>query len=140
MGAPLYVHLNGLNVSNDIPHSIIQLQRGTPASEAIDKDNNQPHIVHFKNEDDEDGLMQQYFICVEQQLMMESSNLVSALFLCLAAHYIFNIQYHPKAKDVWEFIQENIANVSSKGTKRRNVTSCTHFSGILRMHSTEVEQ
>ncbi len=117
------------------------MQRGTPPSEAIDKGNNQPHIVHFKSEDDEDSLMQQYFICVEQQLMMESSNLVSALFLCLAAHYIFNIQYHPKAKDVWEFIQMNMAKVSSKGTKKRNVTSCTHFSGIIRMHSPEeVEQ
>lgn len=56
----------------------------------IDRLNSQPHIVHFKTEDDEDCLLQQYFICIEQQLMMESSNIVSAIFLCLAAHYIFN--------------------------------------------------
>lgn len=111
------------------------MQRGTPPSEAVDKQNNQPHIIHFKNEDDEDSLMQQYFICVEQQLMMESSNLISAIFLCLAAHYIFNIQYHPKAKDVWEFIQENVLDISSKGNKKRNATSSTHFSGIILMHS-----
>ena len=66
--------------------------------------------------------------------MLESSNLVSAIFLCLAAHYIFNIQYHPKAKDVWEFVQENVLNISSKGSKKRNATSSTHFSGIIRMH------
>ena len=64
--------------------------------------------------------------------MMESSNLISAIFLCLAAHYIFNIEYHTKAKDVWEFLQENVLKVSSKGHKKRNATSTT---GIIRMHS-----
>lgn len=58
-----------------------------------------------------------------------------AIFLCLAAHYVFNIEYHPKAKDVWEFIQENVLDISSKGNKKRNATSSTHFSGIKRMHS-----
>ena len=79
--------------------------------------------------------MQQYFICVEQQLMLESSNLTSAIFLCLAAHYIFNVQYHPKSKDVWEFIQENVAGISSKALKKRNATSSTHFSCIVRMYN-----
>lgn len=79
--------------------------------------------------------MQQYFICVEQQLMLESSTLISAIFLCLAAHYIFNVEYHLKCKDVWEFIQENVAGILSKGKKKRNATSSTHFNGIVRMHS-----
>lgn len=53
-------------------------QRGTTPTEAVDKTNNQPHIVCFQ--DDEEELAGQYFISVEQTLMMESSNLVAALF------------------------------------------------------------
>ena len=51
------------------------------ASEACEKENNQPHIVFFCDEDEDDeGMACQYFVCVEQQLMMESSNIVAAVF------------------------------------------------------------
>ena len=37
-------------------------------SEAPDKTNNQPHIVLFKDEEDDDNLLGQHFNAVEQQL------------------------------------------------------------------------
>ena len=62
------------------------LQRGTPPSEATDKTNNQPHIVVFS--DDNEDVTKQYFIAVEQDLMMETSTPLAALFFLFAAHYI----------------------------------------------------
>ena len=72
-------------------HYILILEHGTPLSEACEKENNQPHIVLFCDEDEDDeGMARKYFVCVEQELMMESSNIVAAVFFCIAGHYIFN--------------------------------------------------
>lgn len=74
------------------------IQRGTPPSEATEKNNNQPHIVLFSDDDsDDEDKLQQFFICVEQNLMLECSNITSAIFFCIGAHYIFNLNYHPKS-------------------------------------------
>ena len=71
------------------------LQHGTPPYEAMEKGSNQPHIILFSNQDDE-CLMKQYFICVEQELMLESSSITAAIFFGVAAHYVYNLSYHPK--------------------------------------------
>ena len=85
------------------------------ASEACEKENNQPHIVFFCDEDEDDeGMVRQYFVCVEQEFMMESSNIVAAVFFCIAGHYIFNLTYHRKTGDFWLFIQEKILGLLSK--------------------------
>jgi hypothetical protein len=60
--------------------------------EVMEKDNNQPHIVLLSDQDEDD--LDQFFICVEQNLMLECSNLISAIFFCIGAHYIFNLNYH----------------------------------------------
>lgn len=73
--------------------SIYCIQRGTPPAEAMEKNNNQPHIIMFS---DEDEPINQYFVAVEQKLMMESSCITAAIFFTVAAHYIFNLSYHPK--------------------------------------------
>lgn len=72
------------------------VQRGTPPAEATEKNNNQPHIIMFSDED-EDEPINQYFVSVEQNLIMESSSITAAIFFAVAAHYIFNLRYHPKA-------------------------------------------
>ena len=60
--------------------------------------NNQPHIILFSDEDYEDeDRLQQFFVCVEQTLILECSNIVAAIFFCIGAHYIFNLNYHPKS-------------------------------------------
>ena len=72
----------------------------------MEKGNNQPHMVLFFDEDDEDCLAEQHFISVQQGLIMETSTIVASVFFCIAAHYIFNLSYHTKTGDVWVFIQE----------------------------------
>lgn len=67
------------------------------------KTNYQPHLVKFQDEDDGEGLSQ-YFIAVEQKLILECSTLIAALFFGMSAHYIFNLEYHSKVKGVWLFL------------------------------------
>ena len=107
------------------------VQRGTTPSEAPDKTNNQPRIVLFQDEEDDDDLLRQYFIAVEQHLVMESSNLVAAGFYLLSAHYIFNVQYHPKAKELLSFLQEKVLCLSSSKYKR-SPAIVSHIGGISR--------
>ena len=62
-------------------YSYIFIQQcGTPANIPAEG-NSQPHIVVIRDEDDE---VYQYFIAVEQQLLFECSNVVSALSLILS--------------------------------------------------------
>ena len=65
---------------------------------------------------------------------METNNLLSAVFGCLAAYFIFNLSYHPKTGDFWVFVQEKIGNIPSKSYKKHPSTSC-HFAGITRFVS-----
>ena len=64
--------------------------------------------------------------------MLESSNLVSAIFLALAAHYVVNLQYHVKTGDMWLFLQERVLKVPSKPGTKRNPSTSSHFAGISR--------
>lgn len=98
--------------------------------------------------------MKQFFICVERNLMLECSNIVAAIFFCIGAHYIFNLNYHPKSGtiiigiglgdlvnmwyfftgDVWIFIQEKVLGIPSKSGMKRHPSSVSHFSGISRVY------
>ena len=106
----------------------------------MDKHNSQPHIVLFEADDDEEDIQGQYFISIELQIMMESSNLVTAIFNLLAAHYVLNLAYHPKVKDLLTFLQEEVLGVPSsddKGKAKQRLTalSSCHVSGITRYMS-----
>ncbi len=96
--------------------------------EAIEPAYTQPYIVHFM-ETDEDCL-QQYFISIERNLILEANNFTSAIFAAIAAHYVFNLSYHKKCNDFWVFFQENVLNLPAKGKK--SPSSSVHFSGIKR--------
>ena len=109
--------LNVLQSCNVFP------QRGTPPKEAIDKNNNFPHIVRFVDSDDD--IRTQYYIAVEQDLHMECKNMTSAIFLLLAMHYVFNIQYHPKIHDVLYFIQERVLGLTDNVRKSTQYLSFT---------------
>ena len=94
----------------------------------MDKQNNQPNIL-FLRDDDEDDPHHQLFIAVEQALMLESNNLVTAIFLGVVAHYL---EYHPKIRDFWLFLQGRVLNVPSKPGTKRHPSSSSHFAGIGR--------
>ena len=75
-----------------------------------------------------------FFVAVEQHLMLESPSIVSAIFFCIAAHYVFNLSYHSKTSDIWLFIQERIMKIPSKTRRTANPSSTAHGSGISRMY------
>ena len=60
-----------------------------------DKQNIQPYVVLIHDLDEEESdVCGQYFIAIEQTLMLENSNIFAAIFYVIAAHYSFNVQYH----------------------------------------------
>lgn len=79
----------------------------------MQKGNNQPLVVVIQHDEYE-----QYFIAVEQCLMMETTDAATAIFLMLGSHYIFNLNYHPKFNDAMTFIQEKLQRYPLKGTTR----------------------
>ena len=55
----------------------------------------------------------QYYIALEQTLILESTDITTALFLLLAAHYIFNLSNHTKVHELLRFLQEKAAEIPS---------------------------
>ena len=95
------------------------IQRGTPAHEAIDGSNNHPHIVKFI--DATGDLSPQFFVAVEQQLLLECKSLERAIFLMVATHYVFNIEYNLKVKDVFLFLEEKILGFLDTSVKKSSI-------------------
>ena len=95
------------------------MQRGTPAKEAVDATNNHPHIVRFL--DAAGDVLPTHFIAIEQELVLECRSLNSALFIMLATHYAFNIEYHPKIKDVLYFLQEKVLGYPDLKMKKSSI-------------------
>ena len=89
--------------------------------------NPQPYIVKFEDQMDDDVV--QYFIAVEGELILESKNLPSYIFNLIAAHYVFNLEYHLKSKDVLTFIQEKIVKLPSTANRKSPLT-VSHISGL----------
>ena len=62
-----------------------------------------------------------HFIAIEQHLLLECRNNKSALFLMIATHYVFNIEYCAKVKDVLYFIQEKVLGFSDNSFKKSSM-------------------
>ena len=85
-----------------LPHT----QRGTPAEEAVDAHNNQPHIVRFV--DSVGDIPPSHFIAIEQELLLECRSLDRALFLTVASHFSFQYGILSQSKDVLFYLQEKV--------------------------------
>lgn len=92
----------------------------------MQKGNNQPHVVVIQHDEYE-----QYFIAIEQTLMMQTTDMATAMFLMFGSHYIFNLHYHPKINDLMTFVQEKVAKIPSEGYhKLTSPVAITHIAGI----------
>ena len=91
--------------------NVMLMQRSTPTNEAIDQKNNQPHIVMLSDDDD---ITPSFYIAVEQELVVECADLLKALFMLLAVHYVFDISYNERVKDFFLFLQEKVMNISDE--------------------------
>ena len=74
-----------------------------------------------------------YFISIEQQLMLECSTLIAALFYCMEAHYIFSICPTTRnLKNSGHFIQQKTFNLPSNEL-RLSPSAASHFTEISRL-------
>lgn len=69
--------------------------------------NNHSHIIQIVDSLDSD-FSPQYFVAVEQSLLVECKSMKSAFYTVFVAHYIFNIEYHSRVKDFYFFVQESV--------------------------------
>ena len=99
------------------------LQRGSPGSEIVDSENNQPFIVKLFDADGD--ISSQYFIVIEQTMMIECNSVMSSLFTLFAVHYVFNIQYHSRLKDLFQFLEEKVVSIKSGAKKSAVYLSVT---------------
>lgn len=114
------------------------VQNDTPPSQAVEASNSQPHLVVFRHEE-----YDQYFVAVEQQLCMECTDLSMALFLLLAAHYIFNLSYHTKTTELMKFLQEKVAGIDSatKSVKKlKSPVATQHVNAIATEYKTLLDR
>ena len=65
--------------------------------------------------------------------MLESKSLPAAVFLCLAAHYVFNLSYHKKTVEFWQFVEKMAGVEKSAHVQKHTPTVSTHTSGISRI-------
>ena len=101
-------------------------------TEVCDTSNNHPHIVLMRDlDEDNEDVCGQFFVAVEQSVMLECSNIFATIFYLIAAHYMFNIEYHAKVNYPLLFLQENVLGLPSKSIKH-TPTALSHFTSIPR--------
>ena len=86
-------------------------------------DINHPHIIRYIDADDE--VSTYYVIAVEKQALLQSSSLLTAVFLLFGVHYVFNLEYYSKVKDFYLFLQNkffDIKDATPFSTNYINVT------------------
>ena len=57
-----------------------------------------------------------YIVAVEKQALLQCSNLVGAVYALFSIHYVFNIEYHPRVKDFYFFIQNKCFQIEDNST------------------------
>ena len=72
-------------------------------------------------------------MCIEGELVLESNEIETAIFILLAVYYVFNLTYQEKASDFFVFIQEKIAKISSVTKKSKASVVGIHVSGLCRV-------
>ena len=63
----------------------------------------------------------QYAIAIEKQTILTCCHLQSAIFALFAVHYVFDIEYHPKAKDFYLLVEEKMFGIKGGGVTPRTV-------------------
>ena len=63
----------------------------------------------------------QYFLAIEQELLIECKCMSNAIFTMLAVHFVFNIEYNHQVKDVLYFLQDKVLGFPDPGFKKSSV-------------------
>ena len=67
--------------------------------------------------DVDDPRSNHYYIMIEQELFQESRSFNQSLYLLLAVHYVFNLEYNSSAYGALCFLQEFVLNLKDKKVK-----------------------
>ena len=73
---------------------------------------NQPQIICYIDADDE--ITAQYIVVVEKQTFCQCATLLGAVYTLFSLHYVFNIEYHPRVKDFYLFVQNKCFCIEDK--------------------------
>ena len=87
-------------------HVTILLQNSTSTNEYLDELNSFPYIVRMYDGDSE--VVSTYVVVVEQDTLTKCRDLTTSPYVTFSAHYIFNISYQTRLKELFRFIQEVI--------------------------------
>ena len=87
----------------------------------MDKTNNCPHILSFIDSDSD--IQAQYFVAIEQQTLIECRSIHSAIFTLLAVHFVFNLEYNPRVKDVLHFLHQDVMGFSNSTYRKSAIFS-----------------
>ena len=66
-----------------------------------------------------------YYIMIEQELTQETHSFAEAVFLLLAVHYVFNLEYNSAVYDMLLFLQEFICKIKDQQVKRHSAVYTT---------------
>ena len=95
---------------------------------------NAPRIVAFTMAD-----KVQYFIGVEQAILVEVGDLTAALYMWFAAFYIFNLEYDKNAKSFGWFFQDVILGLPDSNRRAASyVAIVSDLKARLWLHSTQL--
>ena len=75
----------------------------------------------------EEDLQTQFFVAVEQIPQIEVTDLLKGLFVLFALHYIFYLEYNPRLKDFYLFVEDKLLCLPS------------HYSSVTDLHIEDIE-
>ena len=65
---------------------------------------------------------------------MKCDNIASAIYFLLASHYVFNMDYHTKIKDLMNFIASKVGTLTISEKFKYSPNAGTHATGICRVY------
>ena len=93
---------------------------GTPHDEIIGSTNQPMIVVMF---DSEDSSRNEYFVMIEQQLLVKTNDFRKSIFLLIAVHYVFDLEHDSTVGDTLLFLQELVCDLKGGKTKHSAVYS-----------------
>lgn len=77
-----------------------------------------------------DGGIVNYFIFIEKSVLCKVNSFAKALMLWFASHYIFNLEYEKKVKDVAVFLQEFVFGLPDTSGAKKSASYLTITSDL----------
>ena len=98
-------------------------------NEYLDDSNNFPYIVRMYDGDSE--VAATYAVIVERDTLTKCRDLTTALYVTFSAHYIFDISYQIRVKELFRFFQEVVMEIVDSEKKSAAYSNfCSAVTGL----------